>query len=132
MVVRAMASGVVRVLFFVLCVTAVLNLTATSAFAAADATKVQLSGAARTTGLTACDANANTESCLGQRVDFTATVKDQNTTPNGSPLGSVAFIDENGVTIGFVALTANGDGVSSNAVFETAILTAAGTNPHSI
>jgi len=130
MVVRAMATGIVRVLFLVLCVTAVLNLTATSVFAA-DQTKVALSGQAQTTGITACDASVATQSCLGQNVHFTATVTDQKSNGNGSPLGTVFFVDESGATIGTATLNPNGDNLSSNADFRTALLTTTGS-PHSI
>ncbi|HKD92256.1 MAG TPA: hypothetical protein VKB56_10140, partial [Terriglobales bacterium] len=89
-----------------------------------------MSGTVSTTG-TSCDTLSSGQSCLGQRVTFTATVGDP-AGSNGSPSGTVAFIDENGVTLGVGSLTANVDGTTSNAVFKTTILTATGTGSHSI
>src|SRR5436305_9875980 len=106
--VRAIVSRLVRLCLLTCCFVTISGLTANSAFAAADSTKiVSFVATAETTGVTACDANANTKSCLGQRVDFNVTVLDQNPSGNGSPAGTVFFSDEKNVTIGSAPLSAN-------------------------
>src|ERR1051325_6466442 len=111
--VRAIVSPAVRACLLASCLTAIVGFMPSPAFALPDPTQVVLTATANTTGVTACDGLSG-KSCLGQRVDFQVGVINQNSTGNGSPVGTVFFIDENNVTIGSAVLAANGDGVSSS------------------